>query len=328
MTWLKTQQHNNVSHVANNSTFTIVMALQPHPPAEDQQIRQHPILPDINDPHIQKIVARVSKNLRHENTAEVNLKTATLFLMKMSSTLSSELCQSLRWGDSSRQDSLTARLKRVHRDLVVLRGRSKEAAIGANAVLLAAGEHSATNNHQTKTSYAHTKGGKWLVLAKQKNKKRNENDRLVRLRQGEIDAARTLSPIFSTQCSTHLNRRPHSASRSTRRLNTHPNASPIRHRQRPQSAQSPLRHHGKQFQSNHVVAAGSTASFERLQRNSSDVLKQLQTELKHASNDGLHGKGGNLLNDPAAGTLVKKLSQMYGTLYAGVHGKLNLLLEE
>jgi hypothetical protein len=70
---------------------------------------------------------------------------------------------------------------------------------------------------------------------------------------------------------------------------------------------------------------GSNRDFELLSRTSSDVLQQLHTELKHASNDGLHVNGGNHLNDPANGALVQQLSQMYGTLYEGVHGKLNLM---
>jgi hypothetical protein len=281
------------------------------------------ILPNINDPQVKRILLRVSKSLHYTSSASNNtdIKTATTFLRKKSSILSTELCQSLRWGDSSRQDYLLKRLKRVHRDLIVLRGKSKEATNGANSVL------------RNTTSYDYNKGGQWLIQAKTKNKKMKERDHLELMRQSEIDVERTLSPILKRK------QRPQSASNracGSRNVSLS-RLSPTggnQHRQRPQSAQSPLQRRKNQykemrpFRSINVIPAGSTADFERLQRKSINVLQQLRTELKYASNDGLHGNGGNLLNDPANGALVKKLSHLYGTLYEGVNGKLNIMLED
>ena len=272
-------------------------------------------LPDINDPVVQKILLRVAKCLRRPN-APVSAKTATAYLRKKSSALSSELCQSLRWGDSRRQDILLKRVKRIHRDLLVLSGRSQEATTGANDILL-------LKTTTSKAPYAHAKGGQWLQLQQIENKNGKHLDRLARLRQSEIKATKTLSPLLNRN-RKQPRPRPQSAnaSRYASIQNKH-----TQHK-RPQSAQSPLRsHRPKLFQSNRIAPVGSNRDFELLSRNSSDVLQQLHTELKHASNDGLHVNGGNHLNDPANGALVQQLSQMYGTLYEGVHGKLNLMLE-
>ena len=281
-------------------------------------------LPDINDPVVQKILLRVAKCLRQPN---VSAKTATTYLRKKASTLSSELCQSLRWGDSRRQDTLLKRVKRIHRDLLVLSGRSQEATTGANDILLKTttlAPCSTTKPTTSKAPYAHAKGGQWLQLQQIENKNGKHLDRLARLRQSELKASKTLSPLLNRN-RKQPRPRPQSAnaSRCASIQNKH-----TRHK-RPQSAQSPLRvHRPKLFQSNRNVPVGSNRDFELLSRTSSDVLQQLHTELKHASNDGLHVNGGNHLNDPANGALVQQLSQMYGTLYEGVHGKLNLMLEE
>ena len=105
-----------------------------------------------------RVLARVTKSQQkypHDIPAVVNIKSSTTFLRHKASTLSTELHHCVRWGDKARQDILEKRLRRIHRDLMVLRGRSNEATAGATQVLLAP-------ITKTKTP-AHDKGGQWLV---------------------------------------------------------------------------------------------------------------------------------------------------------------------
>ena len=69
------------------------------------------------------------------------------------------------------------------------------------------------------------------------------------------------------------------------------------------------------------------ARFEELQRQGSIMLDRLRKELRETRNDGIHTSGGNKLQDPAVGVHIQKLSKLYSSLYEGVHGSLNLMLD-
>lgn len=267
-----------------------------------------------------RVLARVTKSQQkypHDIPAVVNIKSSTTFLRHKASTLSTELHHCVRWGDKARQDILEKRLRRIHRDLMVLRGRSNEATAGATQVLLAP-------ITKTKTP-AHDKGGQWLVSMCKTNKKRIERNRMARLQEGTRNANRTLSPLLLRRPPQRL-QRPQSAQRllsdQRRTINSEKNTirNRNRNRNRPQSATNANA-------SRLVVNTGNTKAFVRLQQDSATVLEKLLAQLKHARNDGLHLSGGNLLCDPAEGDLVRKLSKMYQHLYEGVNGKLDIMLE-
>ena len=69
------------------------------------------------------------------------------------------------------------------------------------------------------------------------------------------------------------------------------------------------------------------ARFEALQRQGSVMLERLRKELRETRDDGIHTDGGNRLRDPAVGNSVQELGKLYSSLYEGVHGSLNLMLE-
>ena len=269
-----------------------------------------------NDVQISSILARLTRK-QHKRSETLSLRTATKMLRRKASALSSELHESLRWGDTSRQDSLEKELRRVHADLIVLRGRTTEASSGATQVLLAA--------PQAGGQPAHHKGGHWLHSARKKNKERNEACRFTDLRKDITTTKLTLTPKRRRPTSAHPHNKQPWRPGATTGLSKSPQ------RQRPQSAHSARSMLGSGGGgggdwSSRNSAAG-TVAFEQLQQDSNDALSELLLQLKHARNDGLHVNGGNQLNDPAKGTLVKKLSRTYELLYQGVHGKLDILLE-
>lgn len=270
--------------------------------------------PISSEEKIHKVLLRVTKSQQkypHNNTTStVSIKTATLFLQKKATSMSSELHHCVRWSESARQNKIEKRLRRVHRDLIILRGRSKETKSGATQVLLAP-------ITKTKTP-AHNKGGQWLVSIRKSNKERTERNRTMRLKEGTRQSNRTLSPILK-----HQKQRPQSAHRllfNQRNNSTCTNTSPIR--QRPKSATSTNNRYNKYNR----IEPGNTKEFIRLQKDSTLLLEKLRTQLKHARNDGLHLSGGNKLLDPAKGDVIKKLTEAYANLYQGVSGKLDIML--
>ena len=261
-----------------------------------------------NEVKIRSILARLMRKQQKHSTTTFDYQIATKMLRRQSSVLSSELHESLRWGDTSRQDSLERKLRQVHDDLIVLRGRTAEASSGARQVLLAKSSAGGQPSHH--------KGGHWLHSARRLNKERTEANRVTDLRKDSTMTKLALTPKKRRPTSAHPRSNQPWRPGATKGLSKSPQI------QRPQSAHSTR---GEDWAQTH--SAAGTEAFEQLQQESNDTPSELLVQLKKARNDGLHGNGGNQLSDPAKGELVQKLKVNYEQLYPGVHGKLDILLE-
>eukprot|EP00946_MAST-07B_sp_MAST-7B-sp1_P003560 g3560.t1 len=125
--------------------------------------------------------------------SNAQIKSTARYLRAQQSRIASRLHKAIRRGNMSMVDKLTARMKAISGDLIVVLDRSDEATVGAAVASLNAGSGTSRRNNLP----PHRVGAKWLEEIRQQAVVRRDQELQEQFEEGTVRAQSTLSPMLT-----------------------------------------------------------------------------------------------------------------------------------
>ena len=124
-------------------------------------------------------------------------KHAKQWLQQQLRNTNAKLHRSFRYGEMKKVDRLTRKLTELNRDLLILRGQTEVAELGAVCALMK--NQSVTGTSKRQWTQVHKAGARWLEKTRELRSYRKKKDRENALLKGDFVARRTLSPLLQTK---------------------------------------------------------------------------------------------------------------------------------